>query len=200
MDPYSKYQQQLEYYKYLEQQRENCVQLDDPETSVKELAKYLFGRPVSQLDQNLVGILMEESMKTIDIFCMLLELVLHGLEILTQGQYTIFDLTESTNNMIDIMKTYLRSAGIKLNLREEFFDDAPCLYRDRTDYYCEILPRPSPHLCFSGWYILGYRINENKKFTHTVMTKLNQFKAMFITKQNKIYIMTFEHHIGAPPN
>ena len=52
-----------------------------------------------------------------------------------------------------------------MEVHEIFIDeDDPILYRDHNDYYCEIVPKPSVHLCFPGWYVLSNRIINNNKF------------------------------------
>lgn len=193
MDPYSQYKKQTEYYEYFEKQKENYTDLtSEQNNSIALLAKHLFTKSKNNLTSDLTGILVDESMDTTDIFCMMIEFILYGLNILTNNNTTIFDLEESTDDIIYTIKSYLKSTGFNIEIHEEFMDDDVILYRDRSDYYCEILPKPPSYLCHKGWYVLNYRIIDNKKFKRTLNTPLEKFTAFFITKQNKLFVINFK--------
>jgi hypothetical protein len=200
MDPYSQYKKQLEYYEYYEKQKENFIDLsqglEDPNNSVFELANILFNKSKRNLDQDLMGLFIDESMDVADIFCLLVELVLYGLDILSNGKNTIFSIEDSTDDIIYTIKSYLKSTGFDMIIHQEFIDidndNDTNLYRDRDDFFCEILPKPPSYLCAKGWYILNYRIINNKKFVFTKITPLNNFKAFFISNTNKIFTMNFK--------
>ena len=193
MDPYSKYRQQLEYYEYFEKQKENYVDLtkQNPNNSVKELATILFKKSNNGLDKDLTGILLDDQMETADIFCMVLELVLYGLDIITNGEADIFQLQESTDDMVFMIKRYLKSAGFNMEIHEELFVDDIDLYRDRTDYYCQIVRRPPELLCVNGWYVLNYRMIENKKHIINKIDPLPNYRAFFIASNKKIFVINF---------
>lgn len=193
MDPYSQYKKQLEYYDYVERQRKNCVDLTTENNSVEKFAKILFGKNFNNLNQDLTGIIFDDGHDVVEIFCMLVELVLYGIDILTDKKNNIFDLQELDDNIIDILKGYLKSAGFILKVDQEIIDEDDLnLYRDRDDYFCQIVKRPPEFLCVAGWYVLNYRLIENKKYHYNSLTVLENFKAFFITRQNKIFTFYFK--------
>lgn len=203
MDPYSSHKKQLEYYEYCEKQRENYIDLtrfqDNANNSIKLFAKILFSKSKNNLDQNLTGTLIEEGMDILDLFCALVELVLYGYDILTGNN--ILDLEECADDIIYTIKTYLRSCGFDVDFNEDFVGDVTndaCLYRDRTDYYCEILPKPPSYLCWKGWYVLDYRLIYNENFSVKSTTPLECFKAFFISHQKRIFVMKFKYTINLP--
>ena len=185
----SNYQQQVDYYNYVEKQRSNYVDLakSNPNDCVKIFANILFSKPVNDLSKDLTGIVIDESMEIIDCFCMLIELVLYGINILTNGQNEIFDLVDVFDPMVDLIKKYIKSMGFDLILREElFFDkDEIYLYRDRDDYYCQVTNRPPELLCYDSWYVLNYKLITNKKFSFDQNSSLDIFKAFFISSSIK---------------
>lgn len=196
----SQYCDSVRYYKYLVNQRNNPIDLTncqaDPNNSIHEFAKILFNRSKKNLDLNLSGLLIDDTMETADIFCMLMELMLFGLDILTDGKYVFFDLISSCDDIIYTLKNYLKSAGFDIKIHEICVaEDEICLYRDRDDYYCEMVPKPPPYLCHPGWYVLSYRLIDNDKFEFTKTTSLEKFKAFFISKQNRIFTITFKYNL-----
>lgn len=192
------YKKQLEYEKHFQYQLEHYTDLsedlDNPNDSIKKFAKILFSKKKSVLGENLSGILISEDMDTADIFCMLIELVLYGLDILTNGETNIFDIPESTDDLFYTIKYYLKSTGFDMEVHEIYIGDDPTLYRDRTDYFCEILPKPF-FLTPNGWYVLNYRIIYNKYFSPEDVTKLEHFKAFLITKNKQIFTICFKYLI-----
>lgn len=196
MDPYSQYKKQMEYHEIFQKQKENYTDLtNEGNDSIKEFAKILFNKSAKNLDRDLSGVLVDDEMETTDIFCMLVELVLYGLDILSDGKYTIFDLNESTDDVVYTIKHYLKSAGLDMIIQEHICEDNenPSLFRDRTDYFCEILPKPPRYLCHKGWYVLNYRIIDNKKNNLIAITPLEKFRAFFISKQKKIFLVNFKY-------
>ncbi|AYV85288.1 MAG: hypothetical protein Satyrvirus9_14 [Satyrvirus sp.] len=200
MDYSKQFEKQIEYYKYFENQKENYTDLTDennPNDSIKKLAEILFNKSINSLDYNLSGILVEDGMNVADIFCMLIELVLYGLDILTKSKNTIFDLKESTEDIVYIIKTYLKSAGFDMVVKQDFVDDGddctddPCTYRKKDNYYCEIIQK-SP-LLHEGWNILDYSFLCNNKFKYNSTTNLENFKTFFISNKNKIFIINFRY-------
>lgn len=196
MDLYSTYNKQLEYYEYVEKQRENYTDLtsglSNPNESVVIFAKILFNKSKKNIDQDLSGILIEESMEVADVFCMLLELVLYGLDILTNSEREIHSIRDFTEEILDEINMYIKSIGFKMEFKEDFIDGELCLYRDRTDYYCEILQKPPFFLCYAGWYVLNYRLLVNKNFVYNSTTPLRFFKALLLNGQ-KIFTINFKY-------
>ena len=198
MDPYSKYKKELEYYQYFENQKENYVDLtSEQNNSIKMFADILFDKKKNNLSMDLSGLLVDETMQTVDIFCMLIELVLFGISILTNGttiSSVLFSLENSTDDIVSALGSYLRSCGFGILVHEECIEESdPNLFRDRTDYYCQILKKPPKYLCFPGWYVLNYRIIDNKKFRFANITPLEKFKAFFIADNKKIFTFGFKY-------
>lgn len=200
MDPYSKYKKELEYYQYLEKQRENYVDMtggipmghEKDNSSIKLFANVLFNKKENNLNQNLSGILVDETMQSADIFCMLVELILYGINILTSEKTTIFGLDESTSDIVYTIKSYLKSTGFDMIVSEDFVENNEVyLYRDHTDYYCEIVKKPPKNFCYPGWYVLVYRLINNNKFKFANITPLEKFKAFFISDNKKIFTISF---------
>ncbi|MEM3062414.1 MAG: hypothetical protein QW303_02560 [Nitrososphaerota archaeon] len=196
MDPGKKFQKEFEYYEYVENQRRNYIDLTQQENSndsVKQLAYILFKKPVDKLDQELTGILLDERMETADIFCMLVELVLYGLDILSDGRDQIFSLNEPSDDGVCLIKAYLRSAGFDIEIREDIFSDKSISQNNRDDYYCEIIGESSSSR--EEWHILRYRIRVNDRFRFTKNTPLEKFGALFTSSNNKIFIVNFKYVI-----
>lgn len=189
MDYNSIYQRQLEYNQYLESQKENFIDLTvndkGDNNSVFEFSKILFSKYKNNLDIDFSGILTDEYMQTVDIFCMIIELILYGIDFLSNKQIMIFDL-ESTDDLFYDLKKYLQSCGFDFKVSETFFDKKPILYRETNNYFIEILPCPSKFLRVTGWYLLNYRLIENNKIKNHATLKLKDYKAFYINKNNKI--------------
>jgi hypothetical protein len=196
-DPFLEHQAQVDYYNYVENQRENYIDLtkdvSNPNDSIIEFSQILFNKSRKNLDVNLSGILIEDTMEIADVFCMLLELVLYGLHLLKDGKDTIFDLNEPYDEIVYTIRDYLKSTGFDMEVREFFPDDNIDLFRDRNDYYCEIVPTPPKYLRVPGWYILNYRLINNAKFEYSCVTPLEKFMAFFISVQNKIFTINFTY-------
>ena len=198
-DPYALYKKQLEYEAYVKSQMANYTDLtpdldQDPNDSIKEFAKSFFGKSERNTRQDLTGILMDEQTDVADIFCILLELFLYGFNIITDNKSVIFDLTDSTDDLIYKMRVYFKSCGFTIKLDEIFdFDINVNLYRDRSDYYCQITSMPPEFLINpDGWFVLDYRLILNRKFEFDIRTGLNVFKAFYINKERRIFIISFD--------
>jgi hypothetical protein len=194
---YAQYKKQLEFDQYVAGQRENFTDLSeglaDPNESVKIFAEILFNKNRDNLTDDLSGILIDESMENADIFCMLLELVLCGVDRLTHQTANILDLTDQTDELVYDVKAYFKSIGFNIKIKEQFIElDQINLYRDRDDYYCQITSRPPPFLCHPGWYVLNYRLINNPKFKFDQTTPIENFKAFFISKSKQVFVIGFE--------
>lgn len=196
--PEIQYKKQLEYEAYIESQKSTHVDIakyvDNPNDSIKVLAEVLFSKSEDKLKDNLTGILME-SAEVADVFCMLLELFLYGYGILVEEKYTIFDLVDSTDDLIFSIRSYLKSCGFTIKVDEVFDENLNInLYRDRNDYYCQITEKPPIFLNFSEdpWHILDYRLILNRKFDFNIRTPISTFRAFFINKQKSIFIVSFD--------
>lgn len=194
MDLNARYKQQLEFYNYVEKQRENCIDLtNDSSDHIKSLANILFNKSIKDLGLN--GLLVDDMTEPADIFCMLVELVLYGIDILTNTTSNIFELDDPNCELIGTVNKYLKTTGFYMEINEDFVEDnIVCLYRDRNDYYFEILGKPPFYLCINdGWYVGNYRMAQNINFKFTKNTDLAKFKAFFVTHNKKIFVITFKY-------
>jgi len=198
-NPYTQYKKQLEYEAYVKSQLANYTDLTpddqtDPNDSIRAFAESLFDKSEKNIRQDLTGLLMDEETDVATIFCTLLELFLYGHNIIVDDQITIFDLTDSTDDLIYKIRVYFKSCGFTIKLDEIFDDDFNInLYRDRDDYYCQITSKPPEFLINpDGWFVLDYRLILNRKFEFDIKTALNTFNAFFINKERRIFIISFD--------
>lgn len=154
----------IEHLQYIENQKKNCTDLSSERNdSIRQIAVFLFSKTADNLDINLTDFLIGDSMEFLDIFCMIIELLLHGIDILTESKHNLFDLKSSTDDMVYNVRSYLISSGYDLIINEIQME-SPVLYRDRNDYYCEIVPKPPIAFCQNDWCVLNYRMIVNKNF------------------------------------
>lgn len=189
MDPYSVYAKQLEYYEYVQKQMSNPVNLTNTAQSstIRLMAERIFSK--TDTTANLYGILTDETLDAADIFGILVELVLYGLDILTKQQIKIFDIKESTDDIIFKIKRYLKSLGFDMKFHEEvMFETKINVFRDRTDWFYEIAPKPTLNWWCppADWYVLNYRLIPNKLFDIINNSELSNYKAFYISSENKV--------------
>ena len=175
------------YYHYVEKQKENYVDLTK-DGGINEFAMILFSKSPAKLDQDQCRIFSDD-MNVADLFCMLIELVLYGVDILTNKSADIFSLKTSTDDIIYTIKAYLKSSGFDMMVSEEFSEEVN-LYRDRTDYFCQITKRPPVFLCHSNWSLLNYQIIENRRFS--LSSQLTDYSVFFISSEKKIFLIKFK--------
>jgi hypothetical protein len=206
LDPNELYRRQQEHEAYVQKQKDNHIDLseglDNPNESVRLFAEHLFNKDYRYLSKDMCGMLLDITETPVaDIFCILLELFLYGFDIKTKKLKTVFDLTESTDDLIYDLRPYIKSIGFILKIEELFDEDTNVnLYRDRDDYYCQIARKPPPFMDFSidKWNVLDYRLIPNRKFEFSVLTGLTGFSAFFINKEKRIFIVKFNIDLGQP--
>jgi hypothetical protein len=201
MDFHSRYNKQLEQYKYFQDRLENYVDLSkqidpaEPNATIKLLADKVFNKNANNLDMDLTGILSDEDMEAQDLFQAILELVLYGLDIITDGSITLFDINDQFCDIMHDLKKYLKSMGLDMKIDEEIGVEDINAYADKTDHYYRIVPKPIKWLCpQTDWYVLTYRMIPNESFTciNTANTMpLSKFKTWFVNKQKKIFTIEF---------
>lgn len=198
MDSYEQYKKQLEYEKYINNQKKNFVDLstnvDDPNDSIKLFAEWVFNKREMDLTHDFGGLLLDQHYNVADIFCMLLEIFLYGHNIVTEKQSTIFDLKESTDDLVCTIKNYFKSFDFDIFVKE--INDTNINannFKYTNDCYCYI--NLAPHILFKtehDWWIANYELKLNPYFTFTDLTTLPHFKAYFISNDNKIFAITFD--------
>lgn len=197
MDPYSIYAKQQEYYEYVQKQIENPTDLTnlDQSSMVRLMAERVFS--TTDTTTNLYGILGDDSMIVSDIFCMLVEFVLNGLDILTQSELNLFGIENSTDDIIFKIKRYLKSMGFDMKFHEETVAESDLnLFRGRSDWFYEIVPKANLGMWCppSDWYVLNYRLIPNRLFNIANSTNLTDFKAFVISHNRKIFTLQFMFH------
>lgn len=185
-----------EFYKYLENQRNNPVDLtsESQENQCMQLARHIFSINPDNLKDNLTRLQLDESMQIVDLYSMLLEILLYGIEILTGGHQTIFDLISDIDGFVYLLKKYMRSVGFDIEITNEYITRENInLFRDRDDYYCHITPKPPAEFFIpSDWAVSNYRLSLNRKFEFDDNSLLEDFSAFFISKNKEIFTFYFE--------
>lgn len=192
MDPYSDYSNLLAKYEYIEQQRNNYINItNEKNESIKSFAGHLFSKSIDNLSHDMVGILFDESMEIVDVASALIELFIIGIDQLSRK--SLFDLKTSYDDILFNLNKYFNSIEIEIKVDEVFdFTENINLYRDKNDYYCHITAKPPPFLCSDGWYLNDYRLIINSYFIFNDKTPLDKFVAFFINHEKKIFRIHFE--------
>ncbi len=194
-------QNQLNNYNNLVKQQENFTDLasglENQNDSVLLLADKLFGIPYTKINDHKFGIIIDPTMESADIFTMLMEILLCGVKIITQNKCSLFDLTDSTDDLVYQIKSYFKCIGYEMTVKEEFIDSIDdkdtSLFRDKNDYFYEVLPKPPAYFARKeDWYVGNYKITINPNFKFVPATPVENFYLFFISKNNKIYTIRFK--------
>jgi|GEM_PF-3722616 len=195
----SEEQKYYERIAYIEKQRENAIDLthglDNPNDSVRVLAEILFSKPPTDPTVEANRLIFDDpEMDIADLFCMLVEFILYGIDIASMGKSNIFMLENSTDEIVYVLRKYFQVLGFDMKVTEVLTieDESHGLFRDRDDYFCEVTEKPPPFLCYPGWYVLNYRIINNRGFEFNSDTPLNQFKVFFLNKKKKLFSVNFD--------
>lgn len=161
----------------------NCVDLSGSDNAVKEFAQMLFTDTLTKRipvenDGYRFRLLMDNQMDIADVFCMLLTMVLYGVQILTQSNHTIFHLSNVNDCLIDTLNQYLIKIGFTLHIYEMTADT-------RTQMFATILTKQNDDL--------PYTILHNPNFHYQKNTPLTQFKAYFQTI-SIVFVVYFSIH------
>lgn len=190
------FNQSREYLNYLEQQRENAHDLrlheaaDDAEGdvcgSVKAFADILFNRPVDTLNDD-INLVLDERMSIIDIFEMLLDLTLHGINKLA-SERSIFDLERVDDPLIELLKRYILNTGFQCVFETTNEDLREVTCRG----YCRIVPKPENNYSTSLWIHTKYALVANPLYLMPMPNLLfDQLKAVFAANDGKVYQISF---------
>lgn len=169
---------------------QNVPELSDETTQV--FSEFLFNIPLKNLLNMNFRIKHQSDMTTTDYFCILIEVMLYGVEILSRRKsLRIFDLTSTDNALVYNIKSYFQSIGIVAKIDAIEFDEPNALYRDRDDYYCEIVPKPPNYLMLDGWYVGENRLVINRNIDINNLT-FQQHYAFFIAN-DVLYKIQFDY-------
>lgn len=158
MDPHFK------KYQYIESQRENYIDLTNE--PIKNFALLLFSKSKFDLENDRSALILDENMNEIDTFCMLTEILLYGINILTNG--SIFDLESKYDKIINIIKAYFASCYIDINIKD---------YNNETYYVC-INKKTNKNT----WKVLDYDLDINEN---------GEFNIFFESNNKKKFIINF---------
>lgn len=182
---------QIEFLEHVNDRIDNFTDLTSYQNdSIVEFARILFSKSTTNLDTDLSGILLDDSMDSLDLFCMLIELLLNGIDIVFEGK-TIFDLEDITQ-VASKINPYLKSAGFELAVCPVEFDESE-LFRDTNNYYYEILPKPPKEYCKEEWCVLNNRIRQNKNFNQMPIDNFENFNIFFI-HNSRVYTVKFKNY------
>ena len=191
MDPYREYKKQTEYDEYVENQICNAVDITDEPYQIAVLAQSIFTKSVHSLDNNLTGLLLDESMDQLDIHAMLIELILYGWNIINTK--SIFESEYFSYDTVELIKKYLKSCNIEMTVDEIPVISDIKLYLNESDYYCEILPKSPSQFGKNEWCVLNYRMNINPKFIREANDNLDKYYSIIIINNDKIFSIKFNY-------
>lgn len=163
--------------------------LEHENNSVDLLADKIFSIAYDDLDRNNYRIMMQNDLRVEDMFFMYMEILLYGVNRLTQGA-TIFDLQESTDEIVYVLKKYFKVIGIELHVHEVHIDNVN-EYRRSTEVFCELFSPPpeniSPFLREN--LVQGYRVRLGNHYTNK--NSLKDMFAIFLSKKRKLFNFSF---------
>lgn len=168
---------------------------ENPNGSIESLASIVFNKPLNQIQNNTYALLFLSN-RTVDMYSMLLELILRGITILTQETASTDNPAVIDMEILSTVRSYLKAFQFELCIdRIEVDPRDACLYRDRSDMMCEILPLPPPHLRNPDTLIIGnYWIFEYSAFVFSNLSKLSDFRAFYINPDRTLVtVIHFDH-------
>lgn len=114
---------------------------NDSNAAAEALAKRVFS------DCNeVVVIQLTNGQPAVTLFYILTDLVLFGINLLSQGQVNLYDLKGPDDEMIGLLNTYLKKVGVEIVVKE---------YEESPDHCVRIYPN---YPIFEGWQLLDYKI------------------------------------------
>lgn len=164
----------------------SVIDLTKETDQVNYLADKLFSLPYDSLGDNKFYLELENNTELYDIFFLCLEIVLFGINKLTNNAL-IFDLKQSNDDIIYVIKKYLNVIGLNIDISEIYCEN---INQERQDsnIYCELFS-PPPFKMHEN-LIQGYRVRINH--FHEEKKNLNQIKACFINSSGKLFLFNFD--------
>jgi hypothetical protein len=167
----------------------------------KEIARRVFGcQPVSRSEQIFQLLTDAGMLESEDIFQIILEITLYGIDVVGNNAVSVFQLTDNTDDFIYLIKRYVESLGFNLRIS---MDELPDDFRSATDYYCEIIDKIPDFLDTSpNKWVIGdkYQIRQNPLYAYDSNMPLNNFKAIFRTvsiiddvKNFKLFTINYDY-------
>jgi hypothetical protein len=202
-----------DFYENIKNPTDLSKGLENPHDSILELAKIIFSN--TNNSNNIYSVVMEviddglsadgstagstdesteESKRIVeatntDVVDMLIEFILHGFNILTENNSTIFSLENNRDDIIYEIKKHLKKIKISFTIEQTVLNDK-YQFREQNDYYCEIVQRAPPEFDLGFWHVNDYRIIVNNTFKKTY--KISDFKIVFLNYQNTLFCITID--------
>lgn len=177
------YKDKLKYYKYEINQSENYQDLTHEINSIKLFSDILFSKTINELNTNKCSLLLDSTMNVEDMCCMLIELILYGLDILSQGMYNIFDLDNVDNDVFILLNNYLKNVGYEMKIEKISttlnFENYYCLIRKKYNYDN------------NKWTLMNYTFINNVDFKYKNHTMLHMYKIVFVNNLDTIFVISF---------
>lgn len=183
---------QEDYDKYIAQQKKDAIDLTNESSPALIVAQYIFSQSPEQLPHNSAGLFIDaDSMQIGDVFCFLLEVLLYGVNILTNRCATIFNLESMTDDIIVTIKGYMKMLGFSLTV-EEFLDKP-------TNSYCTIYDDTAAiDFSSNSWVVLNYLIVQDPQIVRATQSNvpLSNFVAEFTNTRGSYFTIKFDFSSG----
>jgi hypothetical protein len=144
--------------------------------SIAEFASILFRKKDSDLEKNISRFFLDEKMSVADLFCMLIDLLLIGVNLLYGEDIDIFMLENASHPIVETLKKYFRSCGFQLIVKEVESVHSPFIKIQRED-------NPSK-----------YALIENQNY-QLEGKKLENFISYFRSSTDKLFIIQFAYYL-----
>ena len=159
-----------------------------PETGensdIRNLAELIFSVPPGQLDNIENKIDVDQSMDVLDLYCLILDIILFGVDILTNGSFQIFDIDDTSCDMIKLVSKYVKSMGFNMILQKDAECDASqatYLIKKADDILDPGCPKRN---------ILGYQIISNEHIY--CPSNFPEISSQFMTNDGISYNIRFD--------
>ena len=209
MENLNDYQNLTNYYDFTNCQVED-ESMDTNNFSIKSMSQMLFNIPINKLCVGSISLITDvESMQTVDIFCILLEMFLRKKSIVVD--YTFFSLPFGTRYGYDILNEnstiytdtnicqfentispYFTACGFDIIIKKfEIINIDEFLETEKELHYCKIVPKNQNQ---NINYVNEWNINDNllilnNKFICDNQMLLTNFSSYFITQHENLTSM-----------
>ena len=157
---------------------QKIVDLSKEDNCAQKFAQILFGRPIEQLDSQYSYLILDEDMDVDDLFCMLIEILIYGIEIL-YGELDIFQLESDDHPVVQKLALYFLSCGFRLIVETS---------EDNLYYFCEIFPANRE----ASWKIGNYALVENGNFAYYPNMRLELLRLRLVNHQGRVFYISFQ--------
>ena len=165
----------------------NCNVIDESSV-VSTLSSQIFG---STPCSDIIGIICDSTMQTLDIFCMLIDILLHGVKILTDNEYTINNIDNEDLDLINKIKSKFSRTQFQVEIKLDGMYDNNHDYRTYNNYHAEIVDNNSDTPTKNTWYILNYKIFCNFDLYMDSDKQLDKIYFIIPTPEKYIYRCNF---------